>query len=93
MKGIRYIINDKGEKTDLVISLKEHRQIVMDFLDVMTVQKRRNEDTVPFEDFINQIKENDSEGSEKKPLKFGMMKGTFLMADDFDAPLDDFEDY
>ena len=27
----------------------------------------------------------------KKPLKFGMMKGTFVMADDFDSPLDDFK--
>jgi len=31
--------------------------------------------------------------SPKKPLKFGMMKGTFVMSDDFDAPLDDFKEY
>jgi len=30
----------------------------------------------------------------KKPLKFGMMKGTFIMmSDDFDEPLDDFKEY
>ncbi|MEO6684974.1 MAG: DUF2281 domain-containing protein [Dyadobacter sp.] len=29
----------------------------------------------------------------KKPLKFGMMKGTFEMTDDFDEPLDDFKEY
>jgi hypothetical protein len=29
----------------------------------------------------------------KKPLKFGMMKGTFEMADDFDEPLEDFKEY
>lgn len=29
----------------------------------------------------------------KKPLRFGMMKGTFVMSDDFDEPLDDFKDY
>ena len=28
-----------------------------------------------------------------KELKFGMMKGTFKMSDDFDAPLDDFKEY
>lgn len=34
------------------------------------------------------------EGEEKKPLQFGSMKGLVLyMADDFDAPLEDFEDY
>ena len=31
---------------------------------------------------------------EKKPLQFGCMKGLVLyIADDFDAPLDDFEEY
>jgi hypothetical protein len=31
---------------------------------------------------------------EKKPLQFGSMKGLVLyIADDFDAPLDDFEEY
>lgn len=33
-------------------------------------------------------------GEAKKPLQFGAMKGLVLyMADDFDAPLADFEDY
>ncbi|WP_439557759.1 type II toxin-antitoxin system VapB family antitoxin [Dyadobacter sp.] len=29
----------------------------------------------------------------KIPLKFGMMRGTFKMSDDFDEPLEDFKDY
>ena len=29
----------------------------------------------------------------KKPLRFGMMKGTFVITDDFDEPLDDFKEY
>lgn len=29
----------------------------------------------------------------KKQLRFGMMKGTFVMSDDFDEPLDDFKEY
>lgn len=33
-------------------------------------------------------------GKEKKPLQFGSMKGLVLyIAEDFDAPLEDFEDY
>lgn len=31
--------------------------------------------------------------SPKKPLRFGMMKGTFIMSDDFDEPLEDFKEY
>ena len=34
------------------------------------------------------------EAEERKPLQFGAMKGLVLyIADDFDAPLEDFEDY
>ncbi len=33
-------------------------------------------------------------GGEKKPLQFGCMKGLVTyIAEDFDAPLDDFEEY
>ncbi len=28
-----------------------------------------------------------------KPLKAGFLKGTFILADDFDAPLEDFKAY
>ena len=34
-----------------------------------------------------------SEATSKRIPKFGCAKGTFKMADDFDAPLDDFKDY
>jgi hypothetical protein len=34
----------------------------------------------------------ESENEKAKPV-FGCAKGQFLMADDFDAPLDDFRDY
>ena len=40
------------------------------------------------------LSKHEKNGGEKKPLQFGAMKGLVLyMADDFDAPLDDFEDY
>jgi len=39
-------------------------------------------------------KNGGKEPEEKQPLKFGAMKGLVLhMADDFDAPLEDFEEY
>ena len=37
---------------------------------------------------------HEKNGGEKKPLQRGSMKGLVLyIADDFDAPLEDFEDY
>lgn len=56
MTGIRYITNEQGKKTDLVISLKEHGQIVEDLLDALLVEERRNEETMPFDEFVNSLK-------------------------------------
>ncbi|WAC11203.1 hypothetical protein [Dyadobacter pollutisoli] len=56
MTGIRYITNDKGQKTDLIISLKEHGQIVEDLLDALIIEERKGEETIPFENFVAQLK-------------------------------------
>ncbi|NIJ55929.1 hypothetical protein [Dyadobacter arcticus] len=56
MTGIRYITNNKGQKTDLIISLKKHGQIVEDLLDALMVEERRNEETIPFDEFVAQLK-------------------------------------
>jgi len=56
MTGIRYITDEEGKKTDLIISLKEHSQIVEDLLDALLVEERRNEDTMPFDEFVNSLK-------------------------------------
>lgn len=43
---------------------------------------------------MNLIKVQEAEKPNGKPRKFGSMKGLVKqIADDFDAPLDDFEDY
>lgn len=40
------------------------------------------------------LEKRSENGDVKKPLQFGSMKGLVVyMADDFDAPLDDFEEY
>ncbi|MDQ6481740.1 hypothetical protein [Dyadobacter sp. LHD-138] len=55
MTGIRYITNEKGQKTDLIISLEEHGQIVEDLLDALLVEERKTEDSMPFDTFVNQL--------------------------------------
>lgn len=90
MNGIRYINDSEGNKTDVVIDLKEHGQIVEDLLDSLLVKERKNEESMLFEDFIKQLVAEGKviESSTKKPLRFGMMKGTIIMSEDFDDPLD-----
>ncbi|WP_254412921.1 hypothetical protein [Dyadobacter diqingensis] len=55
MTGIRYITDEKGQKTDLIISLEEHGQIVEDLLDALLVEERKTEDSIPFDTFVNQL--------------------------------------
>lgn len=46
-----------------------------------------------FIEFLMQKKEEPARTSEPKKRPIGMFKGKIRMADDFDAPLDDFKDY
>ncbi|MBE9466108.1 hypothetical protein ACFP1I_29870 [Dyadobacter subterraneus] len=55
MTGIRYITNEKGQKTDLIISLEEHGQIVEDILDAILVEERKTEDSMPFDKFVEEL--------------------------------------
>ena len=43
---------------------------------------------------LNLIKVQENKDPKRKPRKFGSMKGLVIhIADDFDAPLEDFKDY
>lgn len=49
------------------------------------------EEVSDFVDFL--IDKHDIKHLQKRKLKFGMMKGTFVMHDDFDEPLEHFTEY
>ena len=42
---------------------------------------------------VKMISISKEEISPKRPRKFGSAKGLFIMADDFDAPLEDWKEY
>ncbi|TAK66147.1 MAG: DUF2281 domain-containing protein [Bacteroidetes bacterium] len=44
-------------------------------------------------DFVNFLHTKENQKPKRKKRQFGSGKGTFVMADDFDAPLDDFKEY
>lgn len=56
MTGIRYITDERGKKTDLVINLEKHGQILEDLLDALLVEERETEDSIPFDEFVQQLK-------------------------------------
>ena len=43
MKGVAFVVDDKGEKKAVVIDLKTHRDLWEDFCDVMKARERENE--------------------------------------------------
>jgi len=55
MKGISYITDGKGNKTAVIINLKNYHEEVEDFLDGLEAQSRLNEPSVDFERSVNKI--------------------------------------
>jgi hypothetical protein len=43
MKGIQYVIDDQGEKTAVVIDLKQHGELWEDFFDRSLAESRKDE--------------------------------------------------
>lgn len=43
MKGVQFLVNDRGEKTAAVIDLKRHSELWEDFYDAAVARQRQNE--------------------------------------------------
>ena len=43
MKGIQFLVDEKGKKKSVLIDLKKHGRLWEDFYDAITVQQRMNE--------------------------------------------------
>ena len=53
MKGIQFIIDERGRKTAVVIDLKRHKAIWEDFFDGLVAESRRKEPSVAYEEYRN----------------------------------------
>ncbi len=60
MKGVNYITDEEGNKTAVVISLKDYKEEIEDFLDGLEAQDRLEEPSVDFEKAITKIIKNKS---------------------------------
>ena len=43
MKGVRFLVNERGQKTAVVIDLQRHSDLWEDFYDAAVARQRRNE--------------------------------------------------
>ncbi len=55
MKGVNYITDEEGKKTAVVISLKNYKEEIEDFLDGLEAQNRLSEPSIDFEKSVNKI--------------------------------------
>ena len=49
-KKIRYIYDDRGNKTDVVIPINKYESLLEDLADLQAVEDRKNEKPIPFEE-------------------------------------------
>jgi len=57
--NIKYIVDEKGRKTAVIIPIKEYRRLMEDLHDLAVVAERRHEPTIPLEELKRRLKENE----------------------------------
>ncbi len=53
-----YIIDEKGEKTAVIIPINEYEHLIEDLHDLAIIAERREEGTINFEDFKKDLKKD-----------------------------------
>jgi hypothetical protein len=55
---VQFITDSKGEKTAAVLPLAEYEKLLEDLDDLATIADRRDEPTIPHEEFKRKLKRN-----------------------------------
>ena len=54
----RYIIDESGNKTDVVIPVNEYEELMEDLHDLTVIAERRDEDTIDFNELKKRLRVN-----------------------------------
>ncbi|MCK4579786.1 MAG: hypothetical protein KAU10_00450 [Dehalococcoidia bacterium] len=57
-KVARYIVDEKGERTSVILPLNEYQEMVEDLHDLAIIAERREEPTVSFEKLKQKLKKD-----------------------------------
>lgn len=58
MEGILYLTDDQNKKRFVQIDIEKHGSLVEDILDRLTIESRKNEESIPLEDVIKELESN-----------------------------------
>jgi len=53
---VQYLTNNRGERTAVVLPLSEYEKLMEDLADLAVVAERREEPTIPHEQFVSELK-------------------------------------
>jgi len=60
IKGIRYLVDESGERTGVILDLRRHRRLWEDILDRLTLEARRSEPRVSLEQVRRRLDRRDA---------------------------------
>ncbi len=49
-KRVKYIYDDRGNKTDVIITINKYESLLEDLADLQSIEDRKHEKSIPFED-------------------------------------------
>jgi hypothetical protein len=53
---VQYLTDDRGERTAVVLPISEYEKLMEDLADLAVVAERREEPTIPHEQFVSELK-------------------------------------
>ena len=57
-KALRYVTNEKGERTEVILPISSYEALIEDLEDLAAIADRRKEPTVPHSDFVADLKKD-----------------------------------
>jgi hypothetical protein len=57
MRGISFVVDNKGRRIAVQIDLKKYGALLEDFFDGIVSESRRSEKSIPYEDFAKRLRD------------------------------------
>jgi len=55
---VQFITDDKGEKKSVILNINDYHSLMEEMEDLAACAERRNEGSIPHEDFLKELKED-----------------------------------
>ncbi len=56
--NLRYVTNEKGKKTEVILKVKDFEEILEDLNDLAVIAERKNEKVIPHSEVLKELKKN-----------------------------------